>query len=88
MINPEGGEVTVSAPFVSWLAGVVLAAEVDKFARGLPILDRRVELDLSGVPAGVVRRLPPDPTGRCLCQSPVRRRWARALYKRDACPAS
>ena len=88
VINPEGGEVTVSAPFVSWLAGVVLAAEANKLARGLSMLDRRVEIDLSGVPAGVVRRLPSDPTGRCLCQSPVRRRWARALYERDAYPAS
>ncbi len=78
--DASGGEVTVSAPFVSWLAGVTLAAEVNKFADGLPLLERRAELDLSGVPAGVVRWLPSDPTGRCLCQSPVRRRWARSLY--------
>lgn len=77
--DTAGGVVTVSAPFVSWLAGVVLAAEVNKPAEGLPMLDRRVDLDLSGVPAGVTRRIASDPTGRCLCRSPVRRRWARAL---------
>lgn len=86
--DASGGEVTVSAPFVSWLAGVTLAAEVNKFADRLPLLERRVELDLSGVPAGVVRRLPSDPTGRCLCQSPVRRRWACALYAENRSAAS
>jgi hypothetical protein len=72
--------VRVSAPFVSWLAGTLIAAEVAKAATGLPLVDRRVDLDLSGLPQGAVRRLPRDPTGCCLCASPWRRRTVRALY--------
>jgi hypothetical protein len=70
----------VSAPHVSWLAGTLLAAEVVKAAVGLPGLDRRVELDLSGVPLGGWRRPRQDRSGRCPCSNPFRRRLARALY--------
>ncbi len=72
----------VSAPHVPWLAGTLLAAEVVKAAVGLPGLDRRVELDLSGVPLGGWRRPPRDPSGRCPCSSPPRRDVARTLYDR------
>jgi hypothetical protein len=72
--------VLVSAPCVSWMAGVLAASEVAKAAAGLPLVDRRVDLDLSGLPLGAVRRLPRDPSGRCLCASPFRRRAARRLY--------
>lgn len=72
--------IRVSAPFVSWIAGTLIAAEVAKAAAGLPLIDRRAELDMSGVPPGAVRRLPRDPAGRCLCASPWRRRAAQALY--------
>jgi len=70
----------VSAPHVSWLAGTLLAAEVVKAAVGLPGLDRRVELDLTGVPLGGWRRPARNPSGRCPCTNPARRDLARALY--------
>jgi len=72
----------VSAPHVPWLAGTLLAAEVLKAAVGVAGLDRRVELDLTGVPLGGWRRPPRDPSGRCPCTSPPRRDLARALYER------
>jgi hypothetical protein len=78
--------IRVSAPFVSWIAGTLIAAEVAKAAAGLPLIDRRADLDMSGVPPGAVRRLPRDPTGRCLCASPWRRRAARALYRPGRTP--
>lgn len=70
----------VSAPHVSWLGGVLLATEVVKTATGLPLLDRRIEVDLSGVPIGGWRRPARDPSGRCTCANPVRRSFARQLY--------
>ena len=80
-VPAAGGEpVTVSAPCVSWMAGVLAASEVAKAAAGLPLVDRRVDLDLSGLPLGVVRRLPRDASGNCLCASPFRQRAARRLY--------
>jgi hypothetical protein len=81
--GPEGYDtdvIAVAAPQVSWFAGVLAAAEIVKQLVGLPLLDRRVDFDLSGVPAGLVRRLPRDSTGRCLCHSGVRARWYRDLY--------
>ncbi len=80
---PMGGEglvADVSAPHVSWLGGVLLAAEVVKAAAGLPPLDRRVELDLSGVPLGGWRRPRREASGRCICASPIRRHLANRLY--------
>ena len=74
------GTARVSAPHVSWLAGTLLATEVVKAAIGMPGLDRRVELDLSGVPLGGWRRPRRDPTGRCPCTQPSRRELARSLY--------
>ena len=74
--------VPVSAPFVSMFAGVVAAAEVAKAARGLPLVDRRVEVDLHGVPGDFVLRLPADRSGRCACANPTRRRWMRSMYPR------
>jgi hypothetical protein len=72
--------VLVSAPCVSWMAGVLATSEVAKAAAGLPLVDRRVDLDLSGLPLGAVRRLPRDRSGRCLCASPFRQRAAHRLY--------
>jgi hypothetical protein len=74
------GTARVSAPHVSWLAGTLLATEVVKAAIGMPGLDRRVELDLSGVPLGGWRRPRRDPSGRCPCTHPSRRELARSLY--------
>lgn len=71
------GQVYLAAPYVSALAGVLAAAEIYKISLGLPGVDRRVDLDLSGVPQGYVRRPPADATGRCLCASPFRRRFMR-----------
>lgn len=78
--EPGGGAVAVAAPHVSWFAGVVVAVEVLKQLDGLPVLDRRVDVDLGGLPPGVVRRVQADATGRCVCRSAVRRRWAERLY--------
>ena len=71
---------SVSAPHVSWLAGVLLAAEVDKNAQGIPLLHRRGDLNLTGVPLGVTTVRDRDSTGRCTCTDATRRSWARRLY--------
>ncbi|WP_232661265.1 hypothetical protein [Pseudonocardia sp. TRM90224] len=79
--GPAGeGAVAVAAPHVSWFAGVLAAVEVVKQLDGLPLLDRRVDVDLGGLPPGVVRRVLADATGRCVCRSAVRRRWTKQLY--------
>lgn len=72
--------VPVSAPFVSWVTGALCAAEIGKAARGLPLVHRRVELDLHGTPDDFVHRLPADRSGRCPCASNTRRRWMTRLY--------
>lgn len=74
------GSVAVAAPQVSWLTGVITAAELVKTASGLPVLDRRVDVDLSGLPQGFTRRVKADASGRCACASGVRRRWVVDLY--------
>lgn len=71
--------VTVSAPFVSWLTGTLLAAEVVKSTLSTGMIDRRVDLDLAGVPSGAVGRRSRDASGRCTCHSPWRRRTAASL---------
>jgi len=73
---------TISAPFVSSLAGSILAAETIKEALGLELIDRRVDVDCSGYPTGFVTRPRQDETGRCLCHSALRvneytRLWGR-----------
>lgn len=80
--GPQAPPVPVSAPFVSWVTGVLCAAEVAKAARGLPLLDRRTELDLHGGPDDFVHRRSADTSGRCACAAQVRRRWMRAMYGR------
>lgn len=70
----------VGAPHVSWLTGALLAAEVVKASLGLPGLDRRVDVDLAGIPLGGWRRPARNPSGRCPCTNPGRRALARALY--------
>jgi hypothetical protein len=76
-----GGEARVGAPYVSLMAGALAAAELLKTAMSIPLIDRRVDLDLTGVPLGVVSRPPRDLTGRCTCSSGLRRRWAARLYR-------
>ena len=70
----------LSAPFVSWASGVLLAVEVAKHAHGLAPVNRRVEVDLHGYPADFVHVRAADNTGRCACARTVRRRWMTALY--------
>lgn len=73
--------IAVASPQVSWFAGTLVAAELVKHVLGLPPVSRRVDLDVAGLPAGVVRSVPADTTGTCICHSGVRRRWYRALYE-------
>lgn len=77
----HAGPAAVSAPYVTWFVGALMAAEVDKGALGLPLLHRRVDADLSGIPLGVTSVRPRDTTGRCLCATPARRRWSARLYE-------
>lgn len=70
----------VAFPQVSWFAGVLAAVEIVKQIRGLPMLEGRVDVDLAGLPPGAVRLMPPDPSGRCVCHSGVRRRAYLQLY--------
>jgi hypothetical protein len=66
---------------VSWLTATIGAAEIAKYLTGLPGVDRRVDVDLTGLPQGFTRRVEPDSTGRCLCTSAHRRRWMRTIYE-------
>ena len=77
----QPGTVAVAAPQVSWLTGVITAAELVKTASGLPVLDRRVDIDMSGLPQGFTRRVKADASGRCACASGIRRRWMVNLYR-------
>ena len=80
-VKPSGAApIRVAAPFVSWMGGVLAAAEVAKSAYGLPFVDRRIDIDLSGAPTGFTLRRDADRSGRCLCASAIRRRWMRRLY--------
>ncbi len=76
---PEGS-IRIAAPHVSWLAGLLPVAEVVKAACGLPQIERRVDVDLTGLPTGFTRSVPRDRSGRCLCSSAGRQRWAARLY--------
>lgn len=78
--NGDGDVIAVASPQVSWFAGTLIAAELVKHMLGLPTVDRRVDLDVAGLPAGIVRRPPADATGTCICRSGVRRRWYRTMY--------
>lgn len=75
-----GPPAALSAPFVSWASGVLLAAELAKNARGLAPVERRVEVDMHGYPADFVLVLPADQTGRCACARHVRVQWMSQLY--------
>lgn len=77
---PGSNPIQVSAPFVSWIAGAIAAAEVTKAANGFQLLDRRLDLEMSGVPTGATSRRLRDASGRCTCASPWRRRAAGRMY--------
>lgn len=70
---------TLAAPHVSWFAGVLAAVEIVKELHGLPLVDRRVDVDLLGLPPGLTRRPAADITGRCVCHG-RRVDWYRRLY--------
>jgi hypothetical protein len=77
---PGHRQLAVSAPFVSALAGAILAAEAIKTSRPDLTLDRRVDIDMSGWPTGFTSGPAQDSTGRCLCrdafrQVPYREAW-------------
>lgn len=72
--------VNVSAPYVSWLAGVLGAAEIVKRVVGLPAVNNQVEVDMKGLPADFMQRAPRDGTRRCICWSGGRRSWSQRLY--------
>jgi hypothetical protein len=78
--QPDAEPAAVSAPFVSWMGGVFITTELIKASMGYPMVDRRVDVDLSGVPLGIIRRRPRDASGNCICASPHRQRWAAKLY--------
>lgn len=71
----------VSAPYVSAMAGALLAAEVMKVCAGsASVVDRRVDVDCSGYPTGFTSRPGQDPAGRCLCHNPVRQKRYRQRW--------
>lgn len=78
--SAETDVIAVASPQVSWLAGTLIVAELIKDLLDLPLVQRRVDLDVAGLPAGLVRIVPADTTGTCVCRSGVRARWYRELY--------
>lgn len=77
------GQVLISAPFVSQMAGLLMVVEALK--ESTPELAGfrlrgRYDLDLSGQPADYIRALQRDKSGRCLCFSPFRRRAHERLH--------
>lgn len=78
------GSVAVAAPHVSWLAGALGAVEVAKAAAGLPRLERRIDIDLVGLPQGFTTCRPQDTSGRCACGSGHRKRWMDRLWRHAA----
>ena len=81
--SDESSPAGIAAPHVSWLTGLTIAAELLKQSLGVPTLDRRLRLDLRGLPLGTTDRPMRDPTGRCLCHNPTRHAAARSWYDRD-----
>lgn len=79
-VKTAGNPVAMAAPYVSALAGAVLAAEVEKEAYPDWWLDRRVDIDCSGYPTGLQSRPPQDQTGRCLCRDPFRQNAYREMW--------
>lgn len=82
-VATEDGDLRVSAPHVSAMAGVLGLAEALKHRD--PSLEShrvasRLDLDLSGEPTGFVTTSPRDRSGRCLCHHGFRRRVWRDLH--------
>lgn len=81
--DPTSSQLQISAPHVSWLTGITIAAEISKASLALPTLERRLRIDLRGLPLGVTDRPPADSTGRCVCRDPSKRRMAQSWYELD-----
>jgi hypothetical protein len=77
------GDVLISTPFVSAMAGLLLLAEALKESDPRLHAYRlrgRYDLDMSGEPPGFTGATPRDPSGRCLCHSRFRRNAYRRLH--------
>lgn len=81
VIASEGG-LGLSAPYVSGLAGSILASEVLKTG---PLTSQRlvgrVDVDMSGFPTGFQSSPSRDLSGRCLCYSTARRKGYDELWR-------
>jgi hypothetical protein len=80
--TPEG-EVRISTPFVSAMAGLLLQVETLKEVEPqlhAYRLEGRYDIDMSGQPAGFTSVAVRDPLGRCLCHSSFRREAYRRLH--------
>jgi hypothetical protein len=77
--TPDSDQVSIAAPYVSLMAGVLGVTELTKAAAGIPMVNRRVSLDLAGIPLGTVGRRPSKIN--CICNQGVRKRWMRRLYE-------
>ncbi len=86
-VKTGSGIAEVNAPFVPALAGAILAAEMLKAPGSAAVLDRRVDVDCSGLPTGWTSRPVADPSGRCLCHSQVRRRAYLRAWPKEYPPA-
>lgn len=82
-VQTADGQVLVSTPFVSAMAGLLLLVEAIKDADDrlhTYRLDGRYDLDMSGEPPTFTQATVRDQSGRCLCYSDFRRRAYRRLH--------
>jgi hypothetical protein len=79
-LSIDGEVISIAAPYVSALAGAVLAAELQKAKSPQWWLNRRVDIDCSGYPTGLQSRPTQDRTGRCLCRDTFRQNAYRDMW--------
>ena len=91
MTTDGGGQAAVAAPFITALAGFLLAGEALKAGSGDAFVPYRLgprgqiatmyRENPWGSPANALLANPPRwPTAECLCRSPLRLRLLRARY--------
>ncbi len=83
VVETDGGQVLISTPFVSSMAGLLLLVEALKESDERLHAYRlagRYDLDMSGEPPAFTQALVRDQSGRCLCHSPFRRTAFRRLH--------
>lgn len=83
LVSGGGSDFAVSAPFVSALAGSILAAELLKGDARHYYLRRRVDIDCTGYPTGFVTSPRANASGRCLCSDPIRVAAYRAAWEQQ-----